>query len=57
MPKTITLFNKTYNSEEGLLDFIENFDQVFNANSNKVYNDLDPNRPYKYLITITAIEE
>ena len=57
MLKTITLLNNIYKNEEDLLDFIENFDQVFNANSNKVYNDLDPNRPYKYLITITAIEE
>ena len=57
MPKTITLFNKTYNSEEGLLDFIENFDQIFNTDRNKAYNDLDPNKHYKYLITITAIEE
>ena len=57
MTKTITLLNNIYKNEEDLLDFIENFDQVFNANSNKAYNDLDPNRPYKYLITITAIEE
>ena len=57
MQRTITLLNNIYKNEEDLLDFIENFDQVFNTNSNKAYNDLDPNRPYKYLITITAIEE
>jgi hypothetical protein len=56
MPKTITLLNNLYNNEEDLLDFIENFDQVFNDNSNKAYSELDPNKSYKYLITITAIE-
>ena len=57
MQKTIALFNETYNSEEDLLDFIENFEQIFNADRNKACNDLDPNKSYKYLITITAIEE
>lgn len=53
----ITLLHNIYKNEEDLLDFIENFDQVFNANSNKAYKNLDPNKHYEYLITITAIEE
>lgn len=57
MPKTITLLNNIYKNEEDLLDFIENFDQFFNANSNEAYNELDTDKSYKYLITITAIEE
>lgn len=57
MPKTITLLNRMYKDEEDLLDFIENFDQFFNDNSNEAYNELDPDKSYKYLITITAIEE
>ena len=57
MPKTITLLNNVYYSVEELLDFIENFDQVFNDSTNKAYGELDPDKPCKYLITITAIEE
>lgn len=54
MTKTITLLNKIYNDEEDLLDFIENFDQIFTG---KTYSALDLDKSYKYLITITAIEE
>lgn len=46
-----------FKDEEDFSDFIDNFDQVFDDNRNEAYNELDPDKSYKYLIIITAIDE